>query len=80
MDLWGRSTFTEKIALWLIEDGLLHPMTNAAQLEWIVPGNEDEPNPPAGYVVRFTHFHKRGFGTPTSNFFRDLLHHYGIEM
>jgi hypothetical protein len=37
-------------------------------------------NPPTGYVVSFTHFHERGFGTPASNFFRDLLHHYGVEM
>jgi hypothetical protein len=47
MDPWGRSSFTEKIVLRLVEDGLLRPMTNIAQLEWIVPGNEDELNPPS---------------------------------
>jgi sulfur relay (sulfurtransferase) DsrF/TusC family protein len=36
MDLWGHSSFTEKIALRLIEDGLLRLVTNAAQPEWIV--------------------------------------------
>jgi hypothetical protein len=46
MDLWGCSSFTEKIALRLVEDGLLHLMTNIAQPEWIIPGNEDELNPP----------------------------------
>jgi hypothetical protein len=80
MDPWGRSSFTKKIALRLVEDGLLRPVTNAAYPEWIVPGNEDESNPPAGYVVSFAHFHERGFGTPVSNFFRGLLHHYGIEL
>jgi hypothetical protein len=80
MDPWGRSSFTEKIALWFIEDGLLRPMMNVARPEWIIPGNEDEPNPPAGYVVSFMHFHERGFETPASNFFRGLLHHYEIEL
>jgi hypothetical protein len=46
MDPWGRSSFTDKITSWLVEDGLLCPVTNAAQPEWTVPGNEDEPNPP----------------------------------
>jgi hypothetical protein len=30
---------------WLIEDGLLRLVTNAVQPEWVIPGNEDEPNP-----------------------------------
>jgi hypothetical protein len=46
MDPLGHSGFTEKIALRLVEDGLLRPMTSAAQPEWIVPGNEDKLNPP----------------------------------
>jgi hypothetical protein len=49
-------------------------------LEWIVLNNEDKLNPPAGYVIRYAHFHERGFGTPASNFFRSLLHHYEIKM
>jgi preprotein translocase subunit Sec61beta len=36
--------------------------------------------PPVGYVASFLHFHERGFETPASNFFRGLLHYYGIEM
>jgi hypothetical protein len=46
MDLWGCSSFTDKVTLWLIEDGLLHPVMNATQSEWIIPSNKDEPNPP----------------------------------
>jgi hypothetical protein len=80
MDPWGRSGFTDKITSWLIEDGLLHPMMNTTQLEWIIPGNEDESNPPAIYVISFAHFHEWGFGMPASNFFRGLLHYYGIEL
>jgi hypothetical protein len=33
MDPWGRSTFIDKNASWLIEDGLLYPVMNAAQPE-----------------------------------------------
>jgi hypothetical protein len=53
---------------------------NVARLEWIIPSNDYEPNPPASYVVSFTHFHERGFGMPASHFFRGLLHYYGIEL
>jgi hypothetical protein len=80
MDPWGRSSFSDKIASWLVKDGLLRPVMNVAQPEWIVPGNEDEPNPPTGYIVSFAHFHEQGFGTHMSDFFHGLLHHYGIEM
>jgi hypothetical protein len=80
MDPWGRSSFTDKITSWLVEDGLLHLVTNVAQLEWIIPGNEDVSNPPTGYVVSFAHFHARGFGTPASNFLCGLLHYYEIEL
>jgi hypothetical protein len=80
MDPWGHSSFSEKIVLGLIEDGLLRPVTNVMRPEWIVPSNEDEPNPPSGYVISFAHFHEWGFRTPASNFFCGLLHHYEIEM
>jgi hypothetical protein len=80
LDPWGHSSFTDKITSRLVEDGLLRPVVNAAQPEWIFPSNEDEPNPHAGYVVIFTHFHEQGFGTLVSNFFRRLLHYYGIEL
>ena len=37
------------------------------------------PSPPDGYVVSFTHFHKRGFATPAHKFLWGLLH-YKIEL
>jgi hypothetical protein len=44
------------------------------------PWQRRQANPLANYVVSFTHFHKRGFRTPMSDFFCGLLHHYGIEL
>jgi hypothetical protein len=38
------------------------------------------PNPPSGYVVRFTRFHERDFAAPASRFMRALCHHYGVEL
>jgi hypothetical protein len=78
MDVWGRSSFSDKIASQLIEDGLLRPVMNTARQEWIILGNEDEPNP-CQLCRSFVHFHEQGFRTPASDFFRGLLHHYGIE-
>ena len=49
-------------------------------MEWIVPGGEDEPSPPDGYVVSFIPFHERGFVTPPHRFLRGLLCCYGIEL
>jgi hypothetical protein len=80
VDPWGCSSFTKKIGLRLVKDGLLHLVTNATQSEWIIPGNKDELNSPADYVISFAHFHERGFGMPTSNFFCGLLHYYGIDL
>jgi hypothetical protein len=46
----------------------------------MAPGSEVDPTPPAGYVVSFIPFHKRGFGVPASRFMRALLHYYGVEL
>jgi hypothetical protein len=53
---------------------------NATQPKWIIPSNEDDPNPPTGYVISFMHFHGRGFGTPASDFIRGFLYHYRMEL
>jgi hypothetical protein len=44
------------------------------------PRQRGPTKPPTSYVISFAHFHKQGFETPTSNFFRGLLHYYRIEM
>jgi hypothetical protein len=42
----------------LIKKGLLHARVKGD--EWVVPGNEDEPVVPDGYVISFVHFHDAG--------------------
>ena len=61
-----------------IRRGLLHAWNSAE--EWLLPGEEDVPSPPDGYVVSFAHFHERGFVTPTHRFLQGLLHYYKIEL
>ena len=58
MEPWGRSSITPQRLEGLVHHGLLRPLTTVE--EWRLPGNEDEPSPPEGYVVSFAHFHKRG--------------------
>ena len=62
----------------LVRRDLLHAWTAAE--EWLLPGEEDLPSPPDGYVVSFAHFHERGFMTPAHIFLRGLLHYYKIEL
>ena len=50
----------------LIRRGLLRVRTSVE--EWLLPGEEDLPSPPDGYVVSFAHFHERGLVTPTHKF------------
>jgi hypothetical protein len=42
----------------LIQRGLL--CTRTVAMEWILPGDEETPSPPDGYVISFVHFHERG--------------------
>ena len=62
----------------LIHRGLLRVRTLAE--EWLLPGEEDVPSLLDGYVVSFTHFHERGFATPTHRFLWGLLHFYKIDV
>ena len=62
----------------LILRGLLCRRTDAA--EWLVPGHEDAPVPPDGYIVSFVPFYERGLTVPPHPFFWGLLHHYQIEL
>ena len=48
--------------------------------ESLLPGEEDMPSLPDGYVVSFARFHMRRFTTPTHRFLRGLLHYYKIEL
>ena len=78
MEPWCHSDITYQCIEGLIRRGLLHART--ATEEWLLPGKEDVPSPPDGYVVSFAYFHERGFATPTHGFLRGLLHYYKIEL
>jgi hypothetical protein len=77
---WPFSTIIVEDLETLVVDGLLHPLSDGPQPEWIAPASEADPTPPPGYVVSFIPFHERGFGVPASRFMRALLHHYGVEL
>ena len=68
MEPWCRSDVTLQRLEGLVHHDLLYARTAAK--EWRLPGNEDAPSPPKGYVVSFAHFHERGFTTPTHKFLR----------
>jgi hypothetical protein len=76
---WLFSTVTTEELQGLVSNGLLRPSTDAARPEWIAPGDEDEPTPPAGYVVSFVSFHEHGFRVPASRFMWALPHYYVVE-
>ena len=78
MEPWCRSDVTLQRLEGLVRCSLLCTWTTAE--EWQLPGNEDVPSPPKGYVVSFAHFHEWGFATPTHKFLRGLLHYYNVEL
>ena len=78
MDPWCRSNITFQRMEGLIRRGLLCVRTLAE--EWLLPGEEDLPSPPNGYIVSFAHFHERGFTIPAHRFLLGLLHYYKIEV
>ena len=79
-DPWPISSITDDDLQALVYVGLLRPRSRRQWSEWIVPGNEQEHAPPAGYMVSFAPFHERGFGVPVSRFMRALPHYYGLEL
>ena len=71
-DPWERSDVTVEKLQSLVDAGLLRPITDPDEPEWIAPGNESEPRPRDGYVVSFVVFHERGLGSPVDSFIRAL--------
>ena len=78
MDSWYRSDVTHAHMEGFIKRGLLRGRTDVA--EWLVPGHEDAPAPPDGYIVSFAPFHKHRLEVPPHLFFQGLLHHYQIKL
>jgi hypothetical protein len=79
-DPWPISSITDEDLEALVDAELLRPSSHGPQPKWYAPGDEQESAPPAGYVVRFTSFHERGFGVPVSRFMRALPLYYGVEL
>jgi hypothetical protein len=63
-DPWPISSVTDEDLKALVDVDLLRPRSHGPQPEWCAPSDEQEPAPPAGYVVSFTSFHERGFQVP----------------
>jgi hypothetical protein len=81
VDVWARSSMTERRLEELVRDRLLRPRASRTQPKWRVPSfDHQEPTPPEGYVVSFMAFHKKGFSVPASHFMRVLLHYYKVEL
>ena len=78
MDPWCHSDITFQHMKGLVRCDLLRTQTSIK--EWLLPGEEDLPSLPDGYVVSFAHFHERGLTTPTHKFLWGLLHNYKIEL
>jgi hypothetical protein len=79
-DPWPFSTVTTDDLKALVADGLLRPLSDDSQPEWMAPPSGAAPSLPPGYVVSFVSFHERGFGVPASYFMRAILHVYGVEL
>jgi hypothetical protein len=79
-DLWPISSITNEDLVALVEAGMLHARFTDPQPKWFASGDEQMPNPPAGYIVSFTLFHQWDFGVPVSRFMRALPHYYRVEL
>jgi hypothetical protein len=79
-DPWPFSTITADDLEALVADGLLRPLSDDLQPEWMAPPSGAAPSPLSGYVLSFVSFHERGFGVPASRFMRAILHVYGVEL
>ena len=67
MESWYRSDVTYAYMEGLVKRGLLRRRTDATK--WLVPGREDAPTPPDGYVISFVSFHERELMAPPHPFF-----------
>jgi hypothetical protein len=73
--VWEASTVTEQQSL--VDCGLLRPKS---QVDWRPGASEEFPTVGTGETVVFLAHIERGFGVPTSDFLRGLLHFYCVEL
>ena len=76
--MWSGSTITQEQIAELWARGAL-PSPDLVSFR-IPPAGEVVPAPTADERVVFHAHLTRGFGLPASNFMRDFLHHFGIQM
>jgi hypothetical protein len=67
MELWCRLNITSSLLEGLVKHELLCKRTDVK--EWLMPGDDDVPALPDGYVMSFAHFHEHGFTVPPHRFF-----------
>jgi hypothetical protein len=79
-DPWPFSTVMADDLEVLVAEGLLRPLSDERQPEWIPPASGAAPSLPPGYIVSFVSFHERGFGVPASRFMRAILYNYEVEL
>ena len=80
VDPWGPSDVSTETLQSLVDDGLLHSVTDPNRPEWIAPRAEPQSRPHDGYIVSFVAFHERGLGLPVDRFMPALPHYYGVEL
>jgi hypothetical protein len=76
-EMFQQSIADESEILKLVEN---HFLPDHTVLQWWPTKGEDFPIPNTKEIVVFSSFFQRGFGLPTCDFFRDLLHHYQMEL
>lgn len=77
LQIWEEPNTTEADLMKLHTEGLL-PSRELS--EWRAPENHRVPALGKGEIVLFKPFVKRGFGLPSSDFFRGLLYFFGITL
>ena len=75
-DGWLTSKFTESYIQSLVDEHLLQSQET---IKWHSTLGHTRPFKETNEIVLFPSFVHRGFGIPTSYFFRGLLFHWGIQ-
>ena len=74
---WKKSKCTESTLLQLVEEGLLQ---SREVVQWRESGSDVAPFKNVDELILFEQFAKHGLALPTSQFLRDLLSFYGIQI
>jgi hypothetical protein len=77
LEMFQTSTAYENEILKLVANQFL---PDREMLQWPPVKGEDIPTPNTNEIVVFSSFFSHGFGLPSCEFMRDLLHHYQIEL